>query len=87
MAPWLAQKQGMETKEGEAKRKEAFEAGSKRYADLLAQAKAAGVPGVRERMKTSTIKEKMRQHGLAVDAGDEFDDEGLDYVNCAFDDE
>ena len=77
----------METKEGEAKRKEAFEAGSKRYADLLAQAKAAGVPGVRERMKTSTIKEKMRQHGLAVDAGDEFDDEGLDYVNCAFDDE
>ena len=56
-----------------------------RTADLLEQAKAAGVPGVRERMKTSTIKEKMRQHGLAVDAGDEFDDEGLDYVMCAFD--
>lgn len=79
-APWLAKKHGLGTKEGEAAREQAFSAGKERYSKLLAQAKAAGVPGVRERMKTSTIKEKMRAHGLAVDALDEAEEEGLDYM-------
>jgi len=79
MAPWLAKREGYGTKEGEAKEAAAFSAGKARYANLLSEAKAAGVPGVRERMKTETIKQKMREHGLRVD-GDHYDSEELDFV-------
>jgi len=79
MAPWLAKREGYGTKEGAAKEAAAFSAGKARYANLLSEAKAAGVPGVRERMKTETIKQKMREHGLKVDS-EEFDSEELDFV-------
>ena len=73
---WLARKLGMPTIERQENREAAFKAGQERYSNLVAQAKAAGVPGIRDKMKTSTIKQKMRDHGLAVDdsaADDEID--------------
>ncbi len=82
-SPWLAAKHSIPTFEGEEASKKSFEDGKKRYSDLIAQAKAAGVPGIRERMKTSTIKEKMRAHGLSVDESS--DDEALDFMNDAID--
>jgi hypothetical protein len=85
-APWLAQKQGLMTNVAEERIEQAFSAGKEKYAALIAQAKAAGVPGIRNMMKTSTIKEKMRAHGITVDsaieAGD--DDDGLDWMNGIF---
>jgi hypothetical protein len=77
MSPWLAKKQGISTHEAQAAAEQRFEAGKQRYNDLLSQAKQAGVPGVRERMKMSTIKEKMRAHGMSVDDNpfDDYDDE------------
>jgi hypothetical protein len=86
-SPWLASKHGLATKEGAAAREKAFAAGKERYSKLLETAKAAGVKGVRERMKTSTIKEKMRAHGLKVDSldMDSTEDEAIDYMVSAFD--
>jgi hypothetical protein len=78
MQRWLADKQGMATKEGTAARAAAFDSGKARYDTLLAQAKAGGVKGVRVGMRTSTIKEKMKAHGMAVEFAD--DDEGLDFM-------
>lgn len=81
LAPWLAKKNDMRTNEGSAAKEQAFEAGESRYNDLLEQAKAAGVKGVRSMMKTETIKQKMREHGLAVDMAMDEENEGLDYMN------
>jgi len=81
MPSWFAQKRGYSTHETESRRAEAFEAGKSRYNELLAQAKAAGVKGVRSMMKTETIKQKMREHGLAVDMALDEENEGLDYMN------
>jgi hypothetical protein len=78
MAGWLAQKHGFRTEEGAAKREKAFEAGKKRYSELLKQAKDAGVKGVREGMRTATIKQKMMDAGVPVSFSE--DDEGLDIM-------
>jgi hypothetical protein len=78
MPRWLADKQGMATKEGTTARVAAFDAGKARYETLLAQAKAGGVKGVRVGMRTTTIKEKMKAHGMAIEFAD--DDEGLDFM-------
>ena len=79
MSPWLAQKNGHETHEGAQRREQAFNAGKERYSKLLETAKSAGVKGIRERMKTETIKQKMREHGLTVDSSTF--DEGDDFYN------
>ncbi len=84
-AGWLAKKQGIGTKESEKESTERFEAGKKRYQELLKQAKEAGVPGVRERMKTATIKAKMRAHGLKVEDEQEFENEICDWSIDHFD--
>lgn len=76
-AEWLARKQGLPTIERQQNREAAFEAGKQRYQQLLEQARSAGVPGVRERMKTATIKQKMREHGLSVQ--DAATDDELDW--------
>ncbi len=78
MQRWLADKHKLGTIEGIAARDKAFAAGSQRYNDLLAQAKAAGVKGVRVGMRTTTIKEKMIAHGMQV--GFHEADEGLDIM-------
>lgn len=70
----LAREKGLETHEGKArqseydkKNEERFNAGVQRYNDLIALAKASGVKGVRSGMRTTTIKDKMRAAGVAVD--------------------
>lgn len=67
LSDWFARKEGYSTREGEERRERAFSAGKDRYAALLEKAKAAGVKGVRVGMRTATIKQKMREHGLTVD--------------------
>lgn len=88
MPRWLAEKNSrvVSTHEGNArqaqreeKREAAFNAGTERYNTLLSQAKAGGVKGVRVGMRTSTIKEKMRAHGMAVDH-DDIHDDGIDFM-------
>ena len=79
-AGWLAEKNGFGTKEASAKSEERFNAGKQRYEALVQKAKAAGVPGIRNRMKTSTIKDLMKKHGVSADSSDEYEDEALDWA-------
>ena len=67
LSDWFARKEGYSTRESEERREKAFSVGKDRYAALLEKAKAAGVKGVRVGMRTTTIKQKMREHGIAVD--------------------
>lgn len=71
---WMSKEKGLDTHEGKArqseydkKNEERFNAGVQRYNDLIALAKASGVKGVRSGMRTTTIKDKMRAAGVAVD--------------------
>lgn len=48
----------------ELARQSRFESGQKSYNALIAQAKAAGVKGVRVGMKRKTIEKKMREAGI-----------------------
>lgn len=55
---WLAKKAQVATKQAQ----ERFSEGQRRYDDLLAEAKAKGVKGVRTGMRASTIREKIDAH-------------------------
>ena len=65
MADWLAKKNGLPTNERMEviQRKQA--AGLSRYDELVGKAKAAGLP-VRNRMKTATILEIAKKHGVTL---------------------
>ena len=63
----------------EKKQNDRFNAGVTRYNELLEKAKAAGVKGVRSGMRTSTIKDKMREHGITVDSEILACDEEIDW--------
>lgn len=65
MADWLAKKNGIPTEEAEKVAEGRREAALDRYADLVAKAKAAGLP-VRNRMKTATILKIAKDHGVAL---------------------
>lgn len=70
-------REGMQrAQQSEERREAAFQEGTKRYNELLDKAKAAGVKGVRVGMRTSTIKEKMRAHGMEVE--DALEDVAMD---------
>ena len=54
--------------EYEARRQERFEAACKKYAELIAYAKANGVRGVREGLRRETIERKIVNAGLPLPA-------------------
>ena len=59
MSEWFAHREGFSTNEATQRRERAFEDGKARYAALIQEAKAAGVKGVREGMKATTIRQKL----------------------------